>query len=289
MKKINNKIVLGTAQFGGRYGVAKKKVNDIQFKKIITFSKKNNIKELDTARNYGNCEKRLKKSKNIDAFKITTKIFFPKISNKKPEDYVRFQINKIIKNLNVKKIYCVLIHNPTHFSNRRKYFDALKKLKQEGLIKNIGFSVYDTKNLKNIIKNYKFDIIQLPYSIIDRRFENEGYLKILKRKGIKIYARSIFLQGLLLSQYNQIPNKFIRNSYAWNLWHYWLKVNKLSPIDVCLNFVNSNKYIDKIILGVHQIDQLKEIINFKRKKIEYPMFFPLERENALNPLRWNTL
>jgi len=291
MGKINTKLVLGTAQFGGRYGIlsSRQMVKDIQFKKIIAYSKKNKIKQLDTARNYGNCEVRLKKNKNIDSFNITTKIFIPKKSKRKPEDYIRYQINKIIKNLNLTKIYCVLIHNPGHFPNRSKYFYALKKLKQEGLIKNIGFSVYGTSYLKNIIKNYDFDVVQLPYSIIDRRFEEAGCLKILKKKGIKIYARSIFLKGLLLLSYNKIPKKFKRTSYVWDLWHDWLKINKLSAIDVCLNFVNSNKYIDKIVVGVHHLKHLKKIINVERKKIHYPIFFPLKNNKILNPLNWNTL
>ena len=291
MGKINTKLVLGTAQFGGRYGIlsSRQMVKDIQFKKIIAYSKKNKIKQLDTARNYGNCEVRLKKNKNIDSFNITTKIFIPKKSKRKPEDYIRYQINKIIKNLNLTKIYCVLIHNPGHFPNRSKYFYALKKLKQEGLIKNIGFSVYGTSYLKNIIKNYDFDVVQLPYSIIDRRFEETGCLKILKKKGIKIYARSIFLQGLLLLSYNKIPKKFKRTSYVWDLWHDWLKINKLSAIDVCLNFVNSNKYIDKIVVGVHHLKHIKKIIDVERKKIHYPIFFPLKNNKILNPLNWNTL
>jgi len=291
MGKINTKLVLGTAQFGGRYGIlsSRQMVKDIQFKKIIAYSKKNKIKQLDTARNYGNCEVRLKKNKNIDSFNITTKIFIPKKSKRKPEDYIRYQINKIIKNLNLTKIYCVLIHNPGHFPNRSKYFYALKKLKQEGLIKNIGFSVYGTSYLKNIIKNYDFDVVQLPYSIIDRRFEEAGCLKILKKKGIKIYARSIFLKGLLLLSYNKIPKKFKRTSYVWDLWHDWLKINKLSAIDVCLNFVNSNKYIDKIVVGVHHLKHIKKIIDVERKKIHYPIFFPLKNNKILNPLNWNTL
>ena len=292
MRKTNTKLALGTAQFGGRYGISSRQiVNDIQFKKIIAYSKKNKIKQLDTARGYGNCEARLKKNKNIDNFNITTKIFFPKKSNRKPEDYVRFQINRIIKNLNLTKIYCVLIHNPGNFPKRSKYFYALKKLKQEGLIKNIGFSVYETNYLKTIIKKYDFDVVQLPYSIIDRRFEETGCLKILKKRGIKIYARSIFLQGLLLLNYNKIPKKFKRKkrSYAWRSWCDWLKVNELSAIDVCLNFVNSNKHIDQIVVGVHNLEHLKKIINFKRKKIYYPKFFPLKNNKILNPLNWNTL
>ena len=41
-------------------------------------------------------------------------------------------------------------------------------------------------------------MIQFPISIFDQRFIQDGTLKFLKSKGIKLFARSIFLQGLLL-------------------------------------------------------------------------------------------
>ena len=216
MKKKYSKYVLGTAQFGGPYGINlnKKLVKDIELKKIFTYSIKNKIKQLDTARNYGNCEKRLK-YKNINNFDVISKIFIPRNSNQEPEAWTRCQVNKIMKNLNLTKIYCILIHNPSYFPNRSKYFYALKKLKKEGLIKNIGFSVYETNYLKNIIKNYDFDVVQIPYNVFDRRFEDENCIILLKKKGIKIYVRSIFLQGMLLLNYDE---KFPLLFFVFIVW-----------------------------------------------------------------------
>ena len=47
----------------------------------------------------------------------------------------------------------------------------LKKQKNK-LIKNFGYSIYDYNSLKKIISNYRPDLIQCPYNIIDRRVEN---------------------------------------------------------------------------------------------------------------------
>ena len=44
-----------------------------------------------------------------------------------------------------------------------------------------------------------------------------------------------------------------------------LKYNNISPIDVRLNFVMLNTKIDKIVVGVHNLDQLKQIAGFKKK------------------------
>ena len=70
------KLTLGTAQFGTNYGISNKqgKIKTKDLNKILSFCLKNNIKELDTARSYGNAEQRLGNFKKIDQFTINTKI-----------------------------------------------------------------------------------------------------------------------------------------------------------------------------------------------------------------------
>ena len=47
-------------------------------------------------------------------------------------------------------------------------------------------------------------------NIFDQRILNKKIINTLKRKNIKIYTRSTFLQGLLLMSKNKIPTKFNR-------------------------------------------------------------------------------
>ena len=51
------KLVIGTAQFGMKYGLKKKKIKDNEFKKIKSFLIKSKINKIDTAQSYGNSEK----------------------------------------------------------------------------------------------------------------------------------------------------------------------------------------------------------------------------------------
>ena len=291
-KKQSSKFVLGTAQFGGGYGPRKNNeiVTNSEFNKIVGFVKKKKINFLDTARSYGSCEKRLS-FKNLKKFNVITKILVPHNSIKKPEIWIRSQIKEILKNLNLKKIYGVLFHNSNFFVNKKKskYFIALKKLKKEGLVKKIGFSVYEPKELKYLMKYYSMDIVQLPYSIADRRFDEQNCFKLLKEQNIEIYVRSIFLQGLLLYNYNSIPKKFKKYENKWKSWRIWLKKNNISPIDACLNFVMLNKNIDKIVVGVHNLKQLKQIASFKKKKIIYPKFFPIKNKKIIDPRTWKVI
>ena len=76
----------------------------------------------------------------------------------------------------------------------------VKKLKSLNLTKFIGLSAYSKKNTMDIIKNFKIDALQLPLNLFDKRFLDKDFLKIIKVKKIKLYFRSIFLQGTLLDK-----------------------------------------------------------------------------------------
>ncbi len=111
-----NKYVIGTANFGRNYGLFKKKVNKNEVSKILRLAKKLKIQLVDTANFYGNAEKILGKSKYKN-FKYITKIKVSKNHIKKPI-YLKKLILNSIKNLKIKQIYAVLIHNPFFFKNR---------------------------------------------------------------------------------------------------------------------------------------------------------------------------
>ena len=55
-----------------------------------------------------------------------------------------------------------------------------------------GISVYEKNETLKAI-NYRVpDIIQFPINLLDKRFEKNKFLKVLKNKNIETHARSIF-------------------------------------------------------------------------------------------------
>ena len=49
----------------------------------------------------------------------------------------------------------------------------------------------------------------------------------------------------------------------------------MSALEACIEFIKNSKYIDKVVVGVNSLNQLKEINNcFKSQKriIEFPFF-----------------
>ena len=172
------KLILGMAQFGYPYGInntRKKRISIKNINKVFEFFIKNDLNQVDTAEGYGVNWNNLKKFN----LKIDTKIIIDKknLNEDKFLDLIdKYKINQ--KNL----INIIYIHNPEKLFSAygKKTFSLLKKLKKKKFFNKIGITIYDLHLLKKIVKNFKFDVVQIPYSILDRRFEN--YFKILKKK-----------------------------------------------------------------------------------------------------------
>ena len=284
------KIVIGTANFGKKYGnfTQKEKVKSNEIKNIFNYLNKNKINFLDTAYDYQN-ENELENLK-ISKWNLITKIHY---RNLKRENYI---IN-LKKKLGFKKYYGILIHikNTNEILNKKniELFNFLKYLKKKGVTKKIGFSIYEPDHVKLLLKNFKFNLIQCPINILDTRLIKNGYLKKLKNKNIEIHARSIFLQGLLLSNLNKIPKKFSlwkKISYGWE--NYLIKKN-ISKLEYCLDFINNVPEVDKIVVGLNNLNQLKETLNIlkkiknKNKKIINFKFIYKNSTKLIDPRKWN--
>jgi aryl-alcohol dehydrogenase-like predicted oxidoreductase len=160
-------------------------------------------------------------------------------------------------------------------------------LKKKKIIKKIGISIYEPQEIKKIWNFWKPDIIQVPFNIIDNRILNSGWINILKKFKVKIYARSIFLQGLLVNQDNSFK---INKDYKILLNKYmnWCYKNNISLIHGCLHFVKQFKKIDYLVVGFNNYIQLKEIIDvFKKKQIVVPRKFSTNKINLIDPRKWN--
>lgn len=283
------KLSIGSAQFGFQYGICNKDgiVKKKEVKKILQYCKSKKINSIDTAQEYGKSH-RVLGSININKFQITSKISnLKKIKKKKLEDVVILEINKILKELNVNKLYALLIHNTSKlkYKSGHNLFEVLHKLKKKKKFTKLGVSVYTRRELDFVMKNYKIDIVNLPISVANQDFYKKNYLSKIKNEGIEIHARSIFLQGLLLSNYNQLPKKF-RNNKFFKEWFSWLKMKNYNALDASLSFIKEINHIDKIVIGVDNLDQLKKIFKSYKKKLKYKFIKFKQIQILRNPSKW---
>ena len=283
------KLGIGTLQFGQNYGVANK-TGKLKSKDIIAIknlAQKNNVNIIDTAEVYGDSEKRLGEL-GFSKFKLVSKL----PTTNPPKDRFNWVLNSLkssFKKLKINKIYGMHIHNTKYILDKKgdQIYKGLVYAKEKGLIKKIGVSIYTIKELKKIISKYRIDLVLLPFNIFDQRLLKSNILQELKDRNIEIHTRTSFLQGLLLMNKKNIPNKFFRYKNFFENWENICKKKKMTKYEVCLKYALSNSYIDKVIVGIDSSRQFKKLINSAGYIDVSTKSIDASKEiNLINPSKW---
>ena len=283
------KLVLGSAQIGMDYGLLnKKKISRKEFKKIEVLALKANIKFIDTAINYGDSENIIGNSK-LRNLHIITKIKLPNKKNIHIRNWVLKEISNSLNRLKIDKIYGLLVHDYKDLLGKqgRSYLLSLQELKRKKIIKYIGISIYNSQEIKKIWKFWKPDLVQVPFNPLDNRILDSGWIDLLKKFKIKIFVRSVFLQGLLINEHSSY---IINKSYIilLNKFKNWCYKKNITLLQACLHFVKQFKKIDYLVIGFNNYNQLQEIIDvFKKKQIIIPKKFSTNKINLIDPRKWN--
>ena len=283
-----SQIILGTANLNKKYGFLKKSIRFSEFKKIIKNSNKNKVRYIDTSINYSGVHKILGKL-NLNKIKVITKISIPTNNNINAKLWIKKIIKNIVRDLKTKSLYCVLIHNSNILLNNKykNYILNLNELKKKGKIKKIGFSVYNLREAKILLKKYKFDILQVPLNIINQTFCDKNFLQNIRKKNIEIHARSIFLQGILLSKDLRKMKYFKRWRTFWKDYYNWLNKNRVSGLTACLSFINGVKNISGYVIGIENEKQFKQVLDCKIKKnLKFESFLSQKNKKLIDPSKW---
>ena len=193
-----------------RYHKLKGKVPKAEIKAILGQARCNQIYSLDTASSYGDSELILGNI-GVSDFEIIAKLPALGQSNDKPYEVFSNSLKSSLKNLRKSSIETILLHRPEELlsSFGDDIYKSLLKLKDNGLANRIGISIYSPEFLGAIIPKYHFDVIQVPINIFDRRIISSGWLNKLCEMSTSIIARSVFLQGILLSELDELPAYFL--------------------------------------------------------------------------------
>jgi aryl-alcohol dehydrogenase-like predicted oxidoreductase len=261
--KSTSKIALGTAQFGLTYGVANLsgQIQQSDGSAILNEALSQGIDTIDTAIAYGNSEDCLGEI-GVHDFQVISKL--PPVPNGESiASWVSDQIASSLKRLCIDKLHGLLLHQPSQLLSDigPDLFKALLQARDRGLVNKIGISIYDPSELDAILALFPLDIIQAPLNLVDRRLVSSGWLGRLKDLGIEVHTRSSFLQGLLLMDRQLIPEYFSKWDALWDTWQADLESSTLNALQHCLAYPLSFDGVDRVIVGVDGIDQLKEILS----------------------------
>jgi len=301
-------MTLGGVQFGLDYGIANTngKVSEIQSIAIIRHAITEGIEYIDTAAAYGDSEKIIGTALNdgwSNRVKIITKLFpfDEKELSQKNDSSLSFMVrNSFLQsciNLKVDHIDTLMLHRAQQLKNTY-ICNELKKLKEEGLINRIGVSIQSPLELEFVLHNQDVSIIQMPYNILDYRWDEMiGLIKHEREKrSLIIHARSVLLQGLLCS--DDDSNWMVAGVDNSSEVIRWLEAKykhyeKMSISDLCIGYVNSQDWIDSVVIGV---DSEKNLFS-NLQSVSMPLMSnkalddltslrPIINSESLNPANW---
>ena len=288
------KVSLGTAQFGTRYGITNKagQVTEEEVRRTIELARVQSVDTVDTAVAYGASEEVLGRA-GVDDFKVITKL--PAIPETAVDisAWVTDQVLSSIKRLRITQLYALLLHRPNDLlgSQARELVRALECLKHEGLVRKIGISVCGPEELSDLLNRLKIDVVQAPLNVVDRRMDHTGWLNRLKDLNAEIHVRSAFLQGLLLMDQEDIPARFARWSPLWNQWHDKLNLAGVSPLQACIAYPFALGQVDRVVVGVENAAQLSEVFMSSTLDLKNfdSSFMSSDDLELINPSNWSNL
>lgn len=292
MTNTPSKLALGGANFGLDYGLANKsgKISESELSDILFFAQEAYIEVLDTAQAYGDSESRIGSICDDAQFKFVTKIG-AEVANGSFDQNMTSSVKQSCRRLNQSRLYAVMLHRPEVLlgDQGRDVIRELQILKEKGVVSKVGVSIYSPGILTAISRVIKLDIVQVPFNLFDQQILSSGWSDKLKSDGVEIHTRSVFLQGLLLMQRASLPEYFLKQwPTHFDAWYEFLSGNKANALEVALKFALQQDWIDKIVIGVDSVSQLRALVKIEKSSVltAFPLLCSND-PNLINPSKWS--
>ena len=301
-----SKLTLGTVQLGLSYGVANKSGKPSLSKAfgMLDTATENGLTSFDTAAFYGDSEVVLGKyfDRNKQAAKnvqITTKIRLdmPKETPAKEIEQAVFKyVETGLERLKMDKVKNLMLHSPDDLITHEDVIvAALEKVKQQGLAENIGVSTNYPKETQKMLEYDLFTCIQMPFNIFDTRNIVNGMLKKLKEKGIYVYTRSVFMQGLYFLNRDELIGNLSEAKPFLNKLDEVCEQTEMSMAELAFGYARDMDEIDSLVVGADESAHIAQNIQLlngpslsAQKKQELFEYFKQVPEFLLFPRLWDT-
>lgn len=261
-----SKLCLGTVQFGLRYGINNalgRQPNRRECYGIISEALYSGITKFDTASAYGEAESLLGGFpwREVKAG-IISKLPPGCIDD---ASVVEEKVRESLDRLGQKKLYGYMLHRANDMS-KEYIMTGMVAVKENGLAEKIGVSVYEPEEAMHAVDDQRIDIIQIPYNVLDKRLDKVGFFAKARENNKEVYARSSFLQGLLLMKPETADSR-VRGAGKWIAkFHEIANGFDYAPVEAAFLYSLSHSGIDYVVFGVDTVEQLRSNL-FVQKKL----------------------
>jgi len=258
-----SRICLGSAQLGMDYGINNLtgKPGPEESRSIVRTAVEKGITTFDTAPAYGDSELVLGRclGELPGEYVVVSKV--PALDWRSGPAAVAVELRQGIQttlhNLNTPRLSICLFHRfEDMYMRGRAAFNALRSLKDQGLVEKIGCSVYTPDEAESCLRLPACEVIQVPFNLADKRLLSIDFFRKAKAGGKLVFVRSVYLQGLFFKR--ELPaglgdfEPFRANLESLAAAH------GLSLAEIALRYALSVDGIDSVIVGVETAAQLEK-------------------------------
>lgn len=217
----------------------------------------------DTARMYGVSEERMGK-----AFKnrrhevvIATKCHhFRDKTGVLPtdagiRDLVRTSITKSLEALQTDYIDLYMLHQADmEILNRDVIAEEMTRLRDAGTVRAIGVSTYTTEESETAIASNIWNVVQLPFNLMDQR--QSSLFDLAEARGVGIVVRSVLLKGLLSTRAKDLHPALFEVEKHINSFSKLMPDPATSLPDLAIRFALSFPEVSSVLIGIDKTDYL---------------------------------
>lgn len=244
-------LVLGTAQLIRPYGVLGGNVSKhsvAEATALLECSEVFGFTALDTSPVYGDAEQFIGRSGVV--LPVHTKLL--------PGVGAAHSVEASLRRLRRNFLDVVYLHQPLGLgAGQQELLADLSRLKGEN-VGAVGVSIYEESEFELALSNPLIDVIQVPYNVFDRRF---GPRRIAEAssQGKLVFARSIFLQGILLVGSDSLPDSVMHLQQGIEQLRDFSGSRFVSPLELAMAFAQANSGLAGLVVGASNRADLQEI------------------------------
>lgn len=263
------RLMLGTVQFGLNYGINNRlgKPALADSLRMLEFAWERGIRDFDTARAYGDAEEILGEFVRANGvsreIRIVTKLTpnLLETGGGDPASVIPAEAEISLERMGISRLDGFLLHTPSDFY-RGGVPAALQHCINQGLTRSVGVSVYETDDALKVAESGMATYIQLPFSVFDRRAIECSLFETAAARGVKVVARSAFLQGLIMMEPHEVPQHLrevvpASESFAAAAARY-----NMNRAEAAIRYALSLPGISQVVFGVDNMKQLADDLNY---------------------------
>jgi aryl-alcohol dehydrogenase-like predicted oxidoreductase len=279
-----SRLMLGTVQLGMPYGVANR-TGQPSFSDVVAIlatALEGGVNCFDTAAAYGTSEEVLGRALRelgvLDRVTIVTKVRAlnpieladPVLATRAIEQ----SVSESRRRLQLDRLPVVLFHREAD----ARFGNVLEELRGRGWLGHYGVSCDNRPGpAAEFVRDGNFSALQLPGNILDNRHLQSGVFQMAAARGVAVFVRSVYLQGLLLMLDNEIPLALQPVIPARRRLASLAQNAGMSLAELALRYMLSQKEVTCVITGVETAQQVHDnLAMFNRGPL------PSDLLNALN-------